>query len=353
MQPKPLSNWHCCTQPENICPRTLSRFPNLGKADNIPLNQLYNLVQDCADRYYTKVIKTLNHLLKHNFTDRQTVLVNTVRALKFLESYRDRQAKLWKVLTKYDKLPDHFHDLQTTLQTEFAFLKKATSKNIDQFQEAINLQQMYTTSLYSCISTIYAKLVHLERQIQTHCLYPHSQTDSVQINTPEYDSDIIGQIDTLPDLQSHAKNNQEGPTPTTGDSEDPELSQDTNRTDLESESFQNPAEYSLHQDTEPFLEQHQDRERSQLEDIPKLEDEDWEDGQFTDADLIDHHNTKTERNQIQWEYSAQFYSWQNTTPSLITTFQSLGTTILIQDPSNTKHIRIQMCIFHQYQIQMI
>ena len=28
----------------------------LGKADNIPFNQLYNLSQDCADRYYTKVI---------------------------------------------------------------------------------------------------------------------------------------------------------------------------------------------------------------------------------------------------------------------------------------------------------
>ena len=96
------------------------------------------LVQDCADHYYTKVNKTLTHLLKCNFTDRQTVLANTVRALKFLESYGDRQAKLWKVLTKYDKLPDHFHDLQTTLQTECAFSKKATSKNIEQFQDAIN-----------------------------------------------------------------------------------------------------------------------------------------------------------------------------------------------------------------------
>ena len=29
----------------------------LGKADNIPFNQLYNLAEDCVDRYYTKVIK--------------------------------------------------------------------------------------------------------------------------------------------------------------------------------------------------------------------------------------------------------------------------------------------------------
>ena len=49
----------------------------LGKADNIPFNQLYNLAEDCADRYYTKFIKTLTHLLKNSFHDRQLVLVNS------------------------------------------------------------------------------------------------------------------------------------------------------------------------------------------------------------------------------------------------------------------------------------
>ena len=53
----------------------------LGKADNIPFNQLYNLAEDCADRYHTKVIKTLTHLLKSSFHDRQLVLVNTAQAL--------------------------------------------------------------------------------------------------------------------------------------------------------------------------------------------------------------------------------------------------------------------------------
>ena len=131
------------------------------------------------------------------------------RALKFLESYRNRQTKLWKVLSKYDQLPDHFHDLQTTLQTECNLLKKATSKNIENLHDAINLQQTYTTSLCSHINTIYTKLAQLDKQIQTHCLYPHSQTDFILINAPEYDSDIDGQTDTLPDIQpqvpSHAK----------------------------------------------------------------------------------------------------------------------------------------------------
>ena len=59
----------------------------LGKADNIPFNQLYSLTEDCTDRYYMKVIQTLICLMKNSFHDRQLVLVNTVRVLKFLESY--------------------------------------------------------------------------------------------------------------------------------------------------------------------------------------------------------------------------------------------------------------------------
>ena len=86
-----------------------------------------------------------------------------------------RQTKLWKVLSKYSRLPDHFQDLQATLQTEFSLLKKATSKNIENRQEAVNLQQTYTTSLCSHVNTIYAKLAQLDRQVQTHCLYPHPQ----------------------------------------------------------------------------------------------------------------------------------------------------------------------------------
>ena len=167
--------------------------------DNVPFNQLYSLAEDCADWYYTKVIKTLTQLLKSSFNDRQTILVNMAKALIFLELYGNRQTMLWKVSSKYDKLPDHFHDLQTTLQTEFNLLKKATLKNIKNLYDAINLQQTYTKSLCSHINTIYTKLAQLEKQIQTHCLYPHSQTDSVQINAPEYDSDIDGQTDTPPD----------------------------------------------------------------------------------------------------------------------------------------------------------
>ena len=48
--------------------------------------------------------------------------------------------------------------------------------------------------------------------------------------------------------------------------------------------------------------------RPQLEDIPELEEdkENWDEGQFADADLIDHHNTTAESDQIHLEYSAHF-----------------------------------------------
>ena len=63
----------------------------LGKVDNIPFNQLYRLAEDCADRYYM----TLTCLMKNIFHDRQLILVNTARVLKFLESYAVQQTKLW------------------------------------------------------------------------------------------------------------------------------------------------------------------------------------------------------------------------------------------------------------------
>ena len=48
----------------------------LGKANNIPFNQLYYIAENCVDRYYSKVIKTFVSIIKRQFADRQTLLVN-------------------------------------------------------------------------------------------------------------------------------------------------------------------------------------------------------------------------------------------------------------------------------------
>ena len=228
---------------------SINILERLGKADYIPFNQQYNLTEDCTDRYY-KVIKTLTHLLKNNFHDRQLVLVNSARVLKFLESYAARQAKLWKVLSKYHSLPDHFHDLKTVLQAEFNLLTKATSKNIQNIQEAIQSQQAYTTALYGHITTLYTKLVQLDKQVQTHCIYPHPQLDVVQLNAPDYNPDIDGQPDPVTDLQSlNAKSIREDIAPnTTNSKQHADPSSDTNRPQSQPSSASDDIDYPGYQD---------------------------------------------------------------------------------------------------------
>ena len=61
----------------------------LGKAYNIPFNQLYYIAKNCVDHYYSKVIETFVALLKCQFVDQQLLLVNTARSLKFLKDYVD------------------------------------------------------------------------------------------------------------------------------------------------------------------------------------------------------------------------------------------------------------------------
>ena len=181
-------------------------------------------------------------------------------------------------------------------------------------QEAINLQQTYTTSLCGHISFIYTKLAQLNRQVKTHCLYPHPQSDVVQINAPEYDSDIDRQTDLLPDIQpsmasSHAKNIQEDTAPdTTNSQEHTASSQDSDRLEPQSQPVPDNTDHSVYQDTEQPREEYPNNYRPQLEDIPELEDneENWEEGQFVDMEFIDHHNTTEESDRICSEYSAHF-----------------------------------------------
>ena len=124
------------------------------------------------------------------------------------------------MLSKYDHLPDHFHDHKTTLQAEFDLLKKVTSKNIENIQEAVQSQQAYTTALCSHINSLYTKLAQLDRQFQMHCLYPHPRSNVVQLNAPEYDLDIDGQPDPVIDLQSlNAESVKEDTLPNTSNSE--------------------------------------------------------------------------------------------------------------------------------------
>ena len=113
----------------------------LGKADNIPFNQLYYIVENCADHYYSKVIETFVALLKCQFADRQLLLVNTARSLKFFKDYVDQQALIWDIFQRHQTIPDdiqdlHFHigDFKSNIEKELALLKEATRRKVENFQ---------------------------------------------------------------------------------------------------------------------------------------------------------------------------------------------------------------------------
>ena len=168
----------------------------LSKADNIPFNQLYYIVENCSDRYYSKVIETFMALLKCQFVDRQLLLVNTARSLKFLEEYMDRQALIWKIFQKHENIPDniqdlHFHidDFKTNIEKEFLLLKEATHKNVENFQSSLNTQQTYSVTLCSHVNNIYNKLVEIQQQLP-HSTQHINTSDVIQIEVPDFDPDI-------------------------------------------------------------------------------------------------------------------------------------------------------------------
>ena len=144
----------------------------LGKADNIPHNKLYYVAENCVDRYYSKVIETFTLLLKRQFANRQLLLINTTRSLRFLEEYTDRQALIWKIFSKHQNIPDeisdlhlHIDDFKDNIQKEFNFLKEATRKNIKNFQASLSSQQTYLVALGSHINNIYHKISELQQQL--------------------------------------------------------------------------------------------------------------------------------------------------------------------------------------------
>ena len=170
----------------------------LGKADNIPHNQLYYVAENCVDQYYSKVIETFTLLLKRQFADKQLLLINTARSLKFLEEYADRQALVWKIFSKHQNIPDEISDLHLhidnfkgNIQKEFNFLKEATRKNIENFQASLSSQQTYSATLGSHINNIYHKISKLQQQLP-HPTQHMNTEDIIQINAPEFNLDIDG-----------------------------------------------------------------------------------------------------------------------------------------------------------------
>ena len=107
----------------------------------------------------------------------------------------------------------HFDDFKNCIEKEFALLKEATQKNVENFQSSLNLQQTYSASLCSHVNNIYNKFVELQRQLQHHD--PHMNTrDMIQIEAPDFNPDIDDVSPTTVDQESNNPVTQGSATPT-------------------------------------------------------------------------------------------------------------------------------------------
>ena len=312
---------------------TIDTLECLGKADNIPFNQLYYIAENCADRYNTKVIETFVSIIKRRFADRQLLLVNTAHCLKFLKEYSDRQAQIWQIFHKHHNIPNDFEDLhlhfdnfKTSLETDFNHLKEVTSRNIQNIQTSLNLQQMCSSSLCSHINNVYGKLSELQKQIQHHNMYMNqgdtiqieapkwNQGDTIQIETPEFDPDIdrdrpqntIKKLDkvsipgTLPTIPEVTESDDENRyTPATNTAQP--ICQETDWPDAIPMQIPRVSS-STAQPEEQGHNRCQAQHYTENFEIPKLE-ENSEEELFADFDsFMAHHNTHRASEQIQQEY---------------------------------------------------
>ena len=114
--------------------------------------------------------------------------------------------QIWKIFQRHQSIPDdiqdlHFHidNFKSNIKKEFAFLKEATHKNIENFQSSLNLQQTYsTTALCSHVNNTHNKLVEIQQQLPHSNLHMNTG-DVIQIEVPDFDPDIDEALPTSMD----------------------------------------------------------------------------------------------------------------------------------------------------------
>ena len=294
----------------------------MGKADNIPFNQLYYIAENCADHYYTKVIETFVSILKCQFADRQLLLVNTAHSLKFLEEYTDHQFQIWKIFQKHQTIPEdfqdlhlHFDDFKNSIEKDFKFLKEATSRNIENFQTSLNLQQTYSSSLCSHVNNIYKKLAELQRQIK-HCDLHMNSGDTVQIEAPDFDLDIYNISSPTTEKISNKVLTQGTASPTPKITE-PEIECSTPATSIQQTASQDrdwpdaiPVKIPslIDQPEDQGIDRHQTQCNSDRAEIPNLEENSKEE-QYADLDFyLAHHNMYEASQYIRQQYRSHLHT---------------------------------------------
>ena len=298
----------------------------LGKADNIPHNQVYYIAENCADHYYSKVIKTFMALLKCQFMDRQLLLVNTARSLKFLEEYADRQALIWKIFQKQENIPDniqdlHFHidDFKTNIEKEFSLRKEATCENVENFKSSLNLQQTYSAALCSHVNNIYNKLAEIQQQLP-HSAQHMNTGNVIQIEVPDFDLNIdkvlpipTDQNTDYKEIQGSVNSTQQFPEKTTTTrtpASSQQDAQDVDRLDVIPVEIPPQPDQEFEQNI-PTLQTLCDTDWIEILQL-ETDSEEEEEEQFQDLQMyLTHHNTYEESQNICKEYRARLLELNN------------------------------------------
>ena len=110
--------------------------------------------------------------------------------------------RIWQIFRKHKNIPDDIHnlhlhidDFKTNIEKEFNFLKKATRKNIKNFQTLLNLQQTYSVALCLHVNNIYHKISEIQQQLP-HSAQHMNTGDIIQIDVPDFDPDIYEGLPT-------------------------------------------------------------------------------------------------------------------------------------------------------------
>ena len=250
-------------------------------------------------------------LLKQQLADRQLLLVNTTRSLKFFEEYTDRQALIWQIFRKHENIPDdiydlhlHIDDFKTNIEKEFNFLKEATRKNVKKFQISLNLQQTYSVALCSHINNIYHKILEIQQQLP-HSTQHMNTGDVIQIDAPDFNPDINKGLPTQQhqEAQESASITQQS-FEKSNESKAPALLQpDVEEVDwLDTIPVEIPPQPD--QDIKQNIPVLPTRRETNLIEIPQLEsDLEEEEEQFEDLQTyLTHHNTYQESQNVCKEY---------------------------------------------------
>ena len=129
--------------------------------------------------------------------------------------------------------------------------------------------------------------------------------DRVQINAPDYDLDIDG--------PQHPRRHANTAVVSVQDHFTPSESEICDVAESQAEDHHNSEDFHGYEDFPSDIQntttaQHPSTTEysTDSEEIPELE-EDWDNGQFADAEstLITHHNTQSESEQIRWDYTQQ------------------------------------------------